>query len=99
MTSEKKKICATSPKVQEKFLKGESHQSTICHLQQQKTGTGKPSNNDWGKVSNFRTKSPWNKVSANEKGNPSKLKWNSLLDDEDTFKGVIQQKQNLSFAT
>ena len=36
-------------------------------------GIGNPLNNDWGKVSNFRTKSPWNKVSANEKGNPSKV--------------------------
>ena len=32
-----------------------------------KTGTGKTLNNDWGKVSNFRTNSPWNKVSANDK--------------------------------
>ena len=62
-------------------------------------GIGKPSNNDWGKVSNFRTNSPWNKVSANNKGNPSKVNWNSLLHDEDTFKGGIQQKQNPSFAT
>ena len=62
------------------------------------TGTGKLTKYEWGQVSNFRTNSPWNKVSANQKGNPSKLKWNSLLDDEVTFKGGIQQKRDPSFA-
>ena len=62
------------------------------------SGTGKPSTYVWGQVSKFRTNSSWNKVSANQKGNPSKLKWNSLLDDEHIFKRGNQQKRNPSFA-
>ena len=56
-------------------------------------GTGNPSNNDWGNISNFRTNSPWNKVSAKDKGNPSEVNWKPLLHDEDTFKGGIQQNR------
>ena len=74
------------------------HNLSSAPKKQSGTGTGKPSTNEWGQVSNFRTNSPWNKVSANQKGNRSKLKWNSLLDDEDTFKGGNQQKRNPSFA-
>ena len=62
-------------------------------------GTGNPSNNDWSNVSKFRTNSPWNKVSAKDKGNPSEVNWKPFLHDEDTFKGGIQQKQNPLFAT
>ena len=62
-------------------------------------GTGNPLNNDWGNISNFRTNSPWNKVSAKDKGNPSEINWKPFLYDEDTFKGGIQQKQNPAFVT
>ena len=49
-------------------------------------GVGNPSNNDWGNVSNFRTNSPWNNVSAKDKANPLEVNWKPLRHDEEIFK-------------
>ena len=44
---------------------------------------GNPPNNGWDNVTKFQTNSPWNKVSAKDKGNPSKVNWKPLWHDED----------------
>ena len=62
-------------------------------------GIGNPSNNDWGNISKFQTNSIWNKVSAKDKRNASKVNWKSLWHDEEIFKEGIRPKRNPAFAT